>query len=322
MSTGARAAAAGELAAAVIVPVYRESPDRLARCLRSALAQERPGNLRVTVYLVSDDLCSHAPTLTHRDLRRLGTGRVGAGPSIARNLGLEHAIADGAQLCALLDSDDWFEPDKLERMAPLALEYGVAVDNARIDFEPAHPGAPTRAGTWLVPPVDAAAPDRRKDAPAQLRPLEFFLGIDNPLWPVFRTDVLGDLRFLPQLRFSEDSLFNACLVARAGGRAAWLPRALHHYRVRERSLSRSGDACANAEHAYARIVDYLGDPAELAWLSPSLRAQLLAAYQRKRRTNAAYAHWLGLPGHAGRSFQEFVATPAQAPSPTADSAGS
>lgn len=321
MSTRARAAASGELAAAVIVPVYRESPERLARCLQSALAQERPGRLRVTVYLVSDDLCAHAPTLEHRGLRRLGTGRVGAGPSVARNLGLEHAIADGAQLCALLDSDDWFEPDKLERMAPLALEYGVAVDNARIEFEPARPGAPTRAGTWLVPPVEPAATDGRKDDAAQLRPLEFFLGIDNPLWPVFRTDVLGDLRFLPQLRFSEDSLFNACLVARAGGRAAWLPRALHHYRVREQSLSRSGDACANAEHAYARIVDYLGDPAELGWLSPPLRAQLLAAYQRKRRTNAAYADWLGLPDHAGRSFQEFVASCAQPPSAAAGRAG-
>lgn len=292
----------GVTRAAVITPVFREQPARLARCLRSALSQHRPGELHVRVYVVSDDGQGLAPLYAHPRLHHLSTGRVGAGPSVARNLGLDHALADGVDVCALLDSDDWFEPDKLACMTPLALGFGAAVDNAWIRFhDPASADASARSRDTVL--VAAPPPGAPADAAAP-RPLEFFLAIDNPLWPVFRADVLGELRLLPQLRFAEDSLFNACLIARCGG-AAWVPRPLHNYLVRAHSLSHGDDSCARAEQAYRVILEYLRDPTQLGWMACDARARLIAAFEGRRRTNAEYGSWLAQPGHAGRSFQEF-----------------
>jgi glycosyltransferase involved in cell wall biosynthesis len=52
------------------------------------------------------------------------TGDVGSGPSNARNIGLERASGD---LIAVLDSDDFFHPYKLERCVPHALKHGFVL---------------------------------------------------------------------------------------------------------------------------------------------------------------------------------------------------
>lgn len=260
--------------ASVIIPVFREDPARLERCVRSALDQ---GNAEVL--LVADDGIAR-DHLAAPNLRHFMTGGIATGPSAARNLGLDHARG---RFITFLDSDDAMLPGKLDRLVPLAVWSGIAIADQQIVFET---GLPPRR---MAPQLASGFCD-----------FATLAALPGPLWPVFRADAIERLRYPEDLRFSEDTAFNYRAILRNRG-AAWLDAPLHHYLVRTNSFSHGPDAAEAAAEGYRRILGHIAaDPA----LSAPDREALTAVYRRKIALNEAFGAWA--TSHPGGSFQEFT----------------
>ncbi len=248
------------------MPVYREQSSRLSRAIESVLRQ-RFKDLELIV--VQDDEADYGPILGADPRIRLEkTGEIGAGPSAARNIGL--TVARGKFIC-FLDSDDFFELDKLETMVPYAEIAGACFDNTRFGYE-----------NVAVEPrlyIDSSrATTGRKE-------FDFFAVIDKPLWAVYRRDLIEGLRFLESIRFSEDSLFNYQAILRKG--SAFFCKSHHHnYVIRENSASHGPDSGERAERAYREILLAIDNGAAE---HPEV---LKPAYERKREINLQYISWV------------------------------
>lgn len=111
----------------VIMPAYRAT-GLIARGVRSVLNQTWPGWRLIVMADDGEDyealLAGHG--LGDPRIRFLTTGRNGSGASAARNLALD---AVDTRFVAVLDADDAFRPQKLER-AMSALEHFAIVSTA------------------------------------------------------------------------------------------------------------------------------------------------------------------------------------------------
>jgi succinoglycan biosynthesis protein ExoO len=155
------------------------------------------------------------------------------GPAAARNAGL--AAARGEWI-AVLDSDDWMAPDRLERLIAYARAEGADI---------------VADDMLIVPDLAAAASGKRFlgekrgraaiDLAAFARDNQLFKGQRQSgyLKPAFRAGFLKDhaLRYDSSVRIGEDFVIVAEALA-AGARYAFLPEPLYHYVVRPGSISR------------------------------------------------------------------------------------
>ncbi len=267
----------------VIVPAW-QAHDTIVATVESLLAQSFIGWQAV---IVADDATDYRSQLaalgiTDSRLRFATTGRIGAGPSAARNVGLD---ATRAPLVAPLDADDRFAPDRLARLVPLAIAAGAAFDNVAVVRE-----ADDQRVSTLFPPDDADL--------ATLS-LERFLATSVPMFPVCRRDLAG--RWDENLRFAEDVLFNLRLLARLDTAAPLSLRPLYRYRVRSGSLSTGPGATEAAEHAYTTLLARL-DARTLGLTNPSHETAVRAHLIRKRALNRAFA------ASGAASFQDWLAT--------------
>ena len=113
----------------VVIPAYN-ARDFIHRPVSSVLLQTRTDWEMV---IVSDDGVDYERLLREEGLddsrlRCVFSGGVGTGPANARNIGLE--AAEG-RVIAMLDADDRLAPSALERLVPLALQYGAAYSRPR-----------------------------------------------------------------------------------------------------------------------------------------------------------------------------------------------
>ena len=157
------------------------------------------------------------------------------GAAAARNTAIAHAKG---RWLAVLDADDAFSPERIERLVPLAeaAEADLLADNLlERDFET---GA--RLGLGL-PSAEMAATARpvgladmlRRDRVDQRGRAKF-----GYLKPIVRRDFLerSGVRYRPEIQVGEDLLFYFECVA-AGGRFRLTPEAFYLYSVREGSES-------------------------------------------------------------------------------------
>ena len=97
----------------VIVPIYNQEK-YLAQCMRSIQNQTLKD---IEILCVDDGSTDATPgilrNLAAKDSRIHIFTRSNAGPGVARNLGMEHAIGE---YITFLDSDDVFKPDMLEKL--------------------------------------------------------------------------------------------------------------------------------------------------------------------------------------------------------------
>lgn len=111
---------------AVVTPFHRCNPDHLARCHASVRAQTHPA----THILVSDG--AGPPPLSGFSGQTLLLGQNHADwGDTPRALGLLSAAAQGYDAVALLDDDNWFEPEHLATVVALARSSGAALCSAR-----------------------------------------------------------------------------------------------------------------------------------------------------------------------------------------------
>lgn len=223
------------------------------------------------VVLVANDEADYQAVL---DLPPESAGRVRfartpaprSGPSFARNLGMEKA--EGA-LLAFLDADDFYAPDRLARLAPLAREHGAATGPClHVPEAEAHLGCGSTGG----------------DLEGDSLSLETIVASRRSFSPVLRRDLAGPWR---AVRFAEDMIFNAELHCRAGA-YAYDPGAAYGYVQTARSGTRGPGSLERAICGYG---DILGQLFEFD-LSPPARA-LLFRQMLRDLDDAGAAHFAG-----------------------------
>ncbi|WP_298134574.1 glycosyltransferase family 2 protein [Acidiferrobacter sp.] len=248
----------------IVMPAYKAG-DTIREAVDSVVAQAYQ---KWELLVVADDGFDYAHLLpVDPRMIFLNTGRHGAGPSAARNLGLERARQP---LIAFLDSDDTWYPDKLSVLAPLANEHGIALDNVRFCYRTAK----RPCGTYWDNP------------PEGWHDLDFYGQVSQGLWPVYRRDLIGSARFQEPLRFAEDAVFNLSLIARNRG-AFLCARSLHEHKIRPGSLSQSPASAGNAEQSYTWILEHLRSGNHLFFPS-HLVAQAVSIFEKRRDINRAF----------------------------------
>jgi glycosyltransferase involved in cell wall biosynthesis len=245
----------------VVIPT-RDSIGFLPEAIATAQAQ----TLRDIEILVVDDgsldatwallLGAAASDPRVRPLRRAAP----SGVSAARNAGLAEARGDWI---ALLDADDLWLPDRLERLVGRAeaLEADLLADDLLLrDFET---GASLgrmfgRESIARMPQPVSAAELLRRDMP-DAGPRPGAIGYAKPL---IRGDFLRRhaLRFDPALSAGEDLAFYFTAIAR-GGRFRMVEEAFYIYRQRRSSLSRQADVARGQAEANRRMTRHAATPA-------------------------------------------------------------
>ena len=117
----------------VIIPVYNIER-HLRQCLDSVTGQTLT---ELEIICVDDGSTDASPEIlvdyAQRDGRFQIITQPNTGPGVARNTGMDRATGE---YLIFLDSDDWFEPDFLERMVAKAKETGADVTICRtVEFD-------------------------------------------------------------------------------------------------------------------------------------------------------------------------------------------
>ena len=108
---------------AVVTPYFREADDVLRQCLDSVSAQDRP----VTHILVADGFPKDwAQPLAGHHIVLPGSGHADNG-NLARAVGAAIAVSEGYDAIALLDADNWFQPDHISSLLTVHAQSGAAI---------------------------------------------------------------------------------------------------------------------------------------------------------------------------------------------------
>jgi glycosyltransferase involved in cell wall biosynthesis len=270
----------------VITPAYR-AENTILRAVESVIAQTYS---QWEMLIVSDDGIDYQSILADRGiadprLRYFTTGRVGAGPNLARNIALD--VASGEYI-APLDADDLFYPRRLERLLPLAIKHGMSGDNLAIVDATTH--SPVRlfrpekyAIYWFGLPTYART----------LIPLIF----------LFRRDVIAR-PWDVDVELGADTLFNLRAMERVG-RVPFVESVLHEYHIMAESVCHASTAHEKAERAYTHCLEQLQSNG-MGLETPQGMQITNEMLLRKRAINRRYAQTL----EAGlcSNFQQFIAT--------------
>ena len=224
----------------VVIPAFNA-----ASTLAATVASAQRQSLADIEILIVDDASTDGTQALARQLaaadprvKVIAAGH-NRGPAGARNLGLAGATGEWI---ALLDADDAFEAERLNRLVPLARDCGadLLADNLLLEDEDGRTEP-------MLPPSETASC-------APMSAAQFLLGnLPDParprksygfLKPLISRDFLlrHGLRYDEGLRFAEDFAFYlACFSAGARFFLSQLP--LYRYRVRADSLT----ACHSTE---------------------------------------------------------------------------
>jgi len=247
----------------IIMPAYRAEPF-IAAAARSVLAQTYPA---WQLWIVGDDGADYQALLAAQGLadprfRFLSSGAIGGGASRARNLALDRLDTPYA---AILDADDRFKPQKLERAVRALADHAIVTSALDVMDE---------RFTHLR--FVGAGPDRLL-GPAEHKFVS--LSMDSMiLWDRRRCDArydtgltnMTDLEFLMQLY-------------RTAGRSFHLGDPLHDYVKLTVSMSNGPGVTEKMLHAKTILLQRLeegyypmADPAGPAGIAAFLRISLAA----------------------------------------------
>ena len=209
----------------VVIPVYN-SVSTLARAINSVLRQ----SLADIEVLVVDDASrdaslATAQALASEDARvRVLALPINRGKSRAMNVGINEA--SGAWI-AVLDADDWYEPQRLEAMVSTARSQGVEMV---ADNQYFHDAVADRIVRTAFPQSQAT--------PVQLLTRQNFVAGCDPyagfdfgmLKPLIRTDFIRrtGLAYRENARLSEDFLYLVAFYA-AGGTGSLVNHPLYNW---------------------------------------------------------------------------------------------
>jgi glycosyltransferase involved in cell wall biosynthesis len=262
----------------VVIPAYNAAPF-LARCLESVFAQTlKPDEVIVVDDASSDNTASLAAELGAKVVSR----KINGGLSAARNSGIQAA---SSEWIALLDADDMWLPEKLERQAACIRPETVLVYTGIRIFD----DNGTRDELPAIDPVAA----------------RFMLRYRNPITPssvlVRREAVLQDGGFREDIRACED--WEMWVRLQRLGQFEAVPAPLTDYYVYPNSLSANPQRMLKA---FEQILDTtlvadLQGFERWAWRQRIRSVQLCSAGLIARES--------GLKGEVGYMFQSLCAWP-------------
>lgn len=200
---------------AVIVPYFQRNSGVLRRTLASIAGQDLSAPVRV---IVVDDSSPVPPGPEVNSVEWPGHMAVeivtqsNAGPSAARNRGLDHL---GDECCvAFLDSDDCWAPFHLSS-AQLAFSLGYDFYTSDRQLDAAGTRAFAKFFADALPLKRLEGPDWAHELTEPLIDLTVSRPIGSTCSMVITRDLLGQTRFLPRLRHAgEDGLFATMLASK------------------------------------------------------------------------------------------------------------
>lgn len=221
----------------VIVPVYN-TESFLPQCLESICKQTYD---KIEIILVNDgstdrsrDICLN---YAMKDSRIVYCEKENGGNTSARKCGFKQAC--GRYIC-FVDSDDWVEPDMVQKLLDNLQQYQADMVTARFFYENEAEKKTEKGGGRLEPGVYQGENYRK------IFIRRMFYGNPNNgwgIWPtlwgkIFLKDALESflLRLDEKIFYGEDAatIYPYCLAASS---AVVLEDAVYHYRVRESSVS-------------------------------------------------------------------------------------
>ena len=269
----------------IITPAFRAT-ETIATTVRSVLAQTYPN---WEMLIVSDDGVDYQEVLkrnniSDRRLRFFTSRRFQSGPNAARNIALAEARGT---LIAPLDADDIYFASRLEKLVPVALECGMAGDNAHIIDSRTN----TPIGTLLQPSYRM-----------YWLTLGDFLSIHTPLLFVFRNDLIRS-PWDEDIRLGADTLFNMRGVEQVQ-KVPVFTEILHEYRIRPGSICHSADSHLRADEAYTLSLKRL-DQYGLGFTTGAAMETARTMLIYKQNLNRLYMQ--SLSKGKSRNFAEFIA---------------
>lgn len=217
----------------VIVPVYN-AEKYLPECVESVLHQTLSD---LELILVDDGSTDGSPALCDayagQDRRVRVIHKQNGGVSTARNAGLD--VATGSYI-AFVDSDDYIAPDMYEKLLAKAVEY--TCDVVMCDCMKEHPDH-----SELYTHAIRGGHYDRQQLESEYFPhllmmenVEYPATISNGLL-LFRRELAEQVRYLRGVRYSEDLLFGAELMYRAGSFHYLKGQTYYHYRMNPQSAT-------------------------------------------------------------------------------------
>lgn len=271
------------IAASILMPAFN-ADKAIADAVASVVAQTMK---EWELLIIADDETNYLKVLKEhgicdKRIRFAKTHAAGSGASAALNLGRQFA---SGRVITRLDADDWYEPERLEILTPLAIRYGVAGDNA-VAFDVAKK---IQIGPWM----------QSSDAMFTLDPFSLMIS-PIPFALVFRHDMLP--KWDEDLTFAEDVIFNA----RAFEHVREIPvvaKCLWHYRIHSSSLSHAVALSNRADETYAKLIEEC-ESSRPRFCRLSLQKIFCEALFHKRALNRAFC--VAHRSDHSLSFQEFV----------------
>ena len=209
----------------ILTPAYKAEP-YIGQAIESVLAQTMPDWELIIVEDCSPDNTAQAVEQYLGDPRiKLIRNEQNLGECGSRNRALD--VAQGEWI-TLLDADDWYEPQRLERLWQTANETGEKVVFDLMRRVPPYKNEPAVTLSPIYP------------IPAKATRYTIYQYVYGHLagQPMFRRDLVqqDNLRYIPGVLKGGDYIFQIQLIDRAGGHLLVLPEALYNYRVHAQSM--------------------------------------------------------------------------------------
>lgn len=253
----------------VVIPVYKVEA-YLNRCVDSVLAQTLKD---LEIILVDDGSPDNCPQIcdnfTQIDSRIQVIHKENGGLASARNAGMK--IATGKWLF-FLDSDDWLEPDGMERLYEVGERYQVDFVRYRA-IRSGWPGMAEHAPCMVEPVRELREGyyDQQRIAeevyPRLIVTPQLTMGAVVGAWgSLYNLEFLrkNGLTFYEEVKFSEDLVFSARVVRAAENFYFVDTPGVYHYFYNPNSISKSfragrWDSCRGLIRTCEQ--DFAGDPA-------------------------------------------------------------
>ena len=227
----------------LIIPVHN-SADTLRRTFGSAVSQTlRDIEIILAENLSSDGSCLLCDELAASDGRTRVLHLDKAGLSHARNCAIKES---SSPFVAFLDSDDFIEPDMLEKMYGALIQYNA--DVAVCNFDRIYPDGKTEE-----PYTSSDKAVFMSSAEMTFRLLKEEV-CSSACTGLYRKSLFGMVvGGFPEGRYFEDRATTWRLVAGASSGCVWIPESLYHYVQRTGSISHTMDFVKYYHHALADL---------------------------------------------------------------------
>jgi len=256
----------------IIMPAY-QADAFIAQAVRSVFAQSYS---HWELLIIADDQQDYERLLASQGcvdqrLHFYSTGRVGAGPNVARNVGL--SMAQGEWI-APLDADDGYFPQRLEILHAAAGTSGLSLDNIALVGEGVSSVDADASNAGVLP----------SDFPDEFGFDQFRLSLVPLLFLFHRRHIHRG--WDEDVVRGADTLFNLRALESAG-HARFVAQAHHHYRVHSASMCHAKGAENIFKQAYAHTLRRLREDG-LGFGDDNFRARVIAMLEEKRDINEAF----------------------------------